>query len=53
MTEDDPVTCPGCGKTLPEGEWEADVLTIRLPGLNMVDIGFRCDCGDVWGHDLG
>jgi len=47
------VTCPGCGTTKPEDEWDADVVQARNhDGVSIVDVGFRCPCGEVWGHDI-
>lgn len=56
MARGDPQTCPGCGLTKAEEEWEVDIkdMGVRETTFGMAQVnsfGFRCpDCGTVWGH---
>ena len=46
-------TCPGCGLTMLEEEWEVDIRQRNRGPTNLVSVGFRCPrCGRIWGHEI-
>lgn len=50
-------TCPGCGATKAEEDWDIDIKDIgrreTIFGFAHVNsCGFLCrDCGAIWGHE--
>ena len=55
--DDKMATCPGCGRTKSQGEWDVDVRELGMRDTiygkaQVSSCGFRCqDCGTVWGHE--
>ena len=42
--------CPSCGKTKLQKEWEPHTFSISNKRLSVVSVGFKCECGHIWGH---
>ena len=46
--------CPKCGTEAPQdGQHETAVRNIKLAGIPVVDVGWRCwKCGHKWGFEM-
>lgn len=42
------IKCPSCGQTKLEEDYE----TATRQAGNIVDMGFRCDCGEEFGFEV-
>lgn len=56
MARGDPHTCPGCGTTKLEEDWQPDVRNLGVRetvygSASVTSVAFRCECGTVWGHE--